>query len=229
VGTVKYPELDKKGQGETGTLVYFKASMTGDEPEDVQQFQAQNTEFPHQSTGDQFFSESQFESYRQLGLHMVRSTFARVTAMQGEQAVAVPKFFGQVRRYCFPPLAVAEGVTTRLADSYSALMKRLSDDSALRYLDHQLLIGAPRHDRPNNPFVLRRGFFLCVDCIQLMENVFADLRLDFRRDGDNPNSAGWMAVFRHWVRQNDIAQAWNAVHGTYNPHFRAFFEGLREQ
>jgi len=26
-----------------------------------------NDRFPHESTGDQFFSESQFESYRKLG------------------------------------------------------------------------------------------------------------------------------------------------------------------
>jgi hypothetical protein len=230
IGKITYREKDK--EPETGWLVYFKASMTGDEPEDVQQFQAQNPEFPHQSTGDQFFGESQFESYRQLGLHMVRSTFARVNAAPDtpiSRTEVVAEFFREVRRYCYPTLAVAEGVTTRLADSYSALMKRLSDDSNLRYLDHQLMIGAPRHDRPNNPFVLRRGFFLCVDFIQLMENVFADLRLDFRRDGDNPNSAGWMAVFRHWVRQEDITEAWKAVRGTYNPHFQAFFESLREE
>jgi hypothetical protein len=27
-----------------------------------------NIDFPHQSTGDQFFDDAQFESYRQLGL-----------------------------------------------------------------------------------------------------------------------------------------------------------------
>jgi hypothetical protein len=29
--------------------------------------------FPHEPTSDQFFSESQFESYRQLGLHTLRT------------------------------------------------------------------------------------------------------------------------------------------------------------
>jgi hypothetical protein len=31
--------------------------------------------FPHETTGDQFFSEDQFESYRRLGRHEVLRTF----------------------------------------------------------------------------------------------------------------------------------------------------------
>jgi len=30
--------------------------------------------FPHQSTGDQWFDESQFESYRALGYHIAKSS-----------------------------------------------------------------------------------------------------------------------------------------------------------
>jgi len=41
--------------------------MHGDEPVDVMNYARSNPEFPHQSTADQFFSESQFESYRVLG------------------------------------------------------------------------------------------------------------------------------------------------------------------
>ena len=37
------------------------------EPRDVLSFAARNTDFPHQTTVDQFFGESQFESYRRLG------------------------------------------------------------------------------------------------------------------------------------------------------------------
>ena len=54
-----------------GTLIYIKASLNGDEPPDVKQYAAMNPSFPHQSTAEQFFNESQFESYRRLGLHIV--------------------------------------------------------------------------------------------------------------------------------------------------------------
>jgi hypothetical protein len=51
----------------------IKASITGDEPADVEEYRREKIEFPQQSTVDQFFSESQFESYRRLGLHEART------------------------------------------------------------------------------------------------------------------------------------------------------------
>ena len=64
VGKINYP-----GGAKPGYLVYVKSSFTGREPYDVKQYRYLHPDFPQQSTGDQFFDESQFESYRQLGLH----------------------------------------------------------------------------------------------------------------------------------------------------------------
>ena len=41
--------------------------MRGDEPADVASYERQHRDFPHESTADQWFTESQFESYRALG------------------------------------------------------------------------------------------------------------------------------------------------------------------
>lgn len=69
LGTIRYP--DRNGNGPvTGTLVYIKSSITGDEPTDVLEYRSRNSSFPHQTTADQFFDESQFESYRKLGYHI---------------------------------------------------------------------------------------------------------------------------------------------------------------
>ncbi len=57
--------------GAPGRLVYFKPVLTGDEENDVRNYKEVSKDFPHESTLDQFFSESQFESYRVLGLHSV--------------------------------------------------------------------------------------------------------------------------------------------------------------
>ena len=65
------------GSGKEGSLLYIKASMTGDEVEYVQEYQARNPKFPHESTGDQFFTEAQFEAYRALGFHIVEDLFVR--------------------------------------------------------------------------------------------------------------------------------------------------------
>jgi len=49
-------------------LIYIKPSDLPDMPMDVRAYRNANDSFPHQPTYDQFFSETQFESYRQLGL-----------------------------------------------------------------------------------------------------------------------------------------------------------------
>lgn len=50
-----------------GVLLYIKPSLLKDIPEDIRQYTKANDTFPHQTTGDQFFDEAQFESYRHLG------------------------------------------------------------------------------------------------------------------------------------------------------------------
>jgi hypothetical protein len=58
--------------GGTSWLVYVKATLMGDEPEDVVQYHRAHPEFPQETTTDQFFDEAQWESYRRLGLHVGR-------------------------------------------------------------------------------------------------------------------------------------------------------------
>ena len=70
VGKITYPDRDYQG-----VLLYMKPTLTGDEPTDVLRYANQDESFPHQSTADQFFDESQFESYRALGKHITRCAF----------------------------------------------------------------------------------------------------------------------------------------------------------
>jgi len=53
----------------SGRLVYIKPSLLDSTPAGVRAYARENAEFPHETTGDQFFSESQFESYHVLGWH----------------------------------------------------------------------------------------------------------------------------------------------------------------
>ena len=74
VGTIQYQgDSNKKG-----FILYIKASMTGDEPTDVLEYKKRCPAFPHESTAEQFFSESQFESYRSLGYHVMTGVMERV-------------------------------------------------------------------------------------------------------------------------------------------------------
>jgi hypothetical protein len=65
VASIDYSAVDRDSQ--PGRLVYLKPIITGDEPPDVTSYASANPSFPHQSTGDQWFDESQTESYRMLG------------------------------------------------------------------------------------------------------------------------------------------------------------------
>src|SRR5262245_33978691 len=67
-------EFDKDAPA--GVLVYLKSSLTGDEDSDLLNFADVQPTFPHDSTADQFFSESQFESYRRLGFHVASIAFS---------------------------------------------------------------------------------------------------------------------------------------------------------
>lgn len=79
VGTIDYMGDGKAEQ--LGHLVYIKSSLTGDEPTDLINFKLQEPAFPHHSTIDQFFNESQFESYRRLGEHIADQTLSKLQNM----------------------------------------------------------------------------------------------------------------------------------------------------
>lgn len=69
LGEITYPDTDERGERLTGTILYIKPSYFGEcdgLPVDVLAYARGSASFPHESTADQFFSESQFESYRRL-------------------------------------------------------------------------------------------------------------------------------------------------------------------
>ncbi len=83
-GKIRYPETpaDQPSQeSNEGEILYIKSSLTGaakynnivlpSEPADVVNFKFMHKHFPHDTTANQWFTESQFESYRRLGYHVI--------------------------------------------------------------------------------------------------------------------------------------------------------------
>jgi len=93
---IRYSAVDGTDPAHDGTLVYFKPTLHGRGlpiPADVYSYARKHSQFPHESTADQWFSESQFESYRMLGLHAV-------TQVSGDLASSdFEKFLANVRDY----------------------------------------------------------------------------------------------------------------------------------
>jgi hypothetical protein len=79
LGTIHYPAKvgETHEHDSTGVLLYVKSSFTGDESDYIVDYKRRHSDFPHETTLDQFFSEEQFEVYRALGFHAVNSAFNR--------------------------------------------------------------------------------------------------------------------------------------------------------
>ena len=89
VGIIRYPCVVDPDTGaqvrpaEIGFLVVLKSSIIGDESVPILNYRQDNPEFPHQTTGDQFFDDDQFESYRALGSSPPTSPSAKCRTPRG--------------------------------------------------------------------------------------------------------------------------------------------------
>jgi hypothetical protein len=75
IGRIRYSVVDGSVAPD-GVIVYVKPACYGHEPRDIYEYFKRSETFPHESTADQFFSESQFESYRMLGAHTMEKLCA---------------------------------------------------------------------------------------------------------------------------------------------------------
>jgi len=238
VGTIHY-ERAHAGMP-SGVIIYLKSSLTGDEPTDVQRYAAAHAAFPHESTAEQWFTESQFESYRALGHHVALQSIG-VLGDRRVWADARPEdLFVQMREHWYPPSRfVAESFTKHTA-TYTALLGTLRTDPFLRFLDAQvfpewtdLMEAATGRVVEPVPWSLalglpdskderRAGFYFCNEVIQLMEDAYVDLNLE--ADHDHPDNRGWMNLFRHWSWSGMFRATWAISASIYGARFQRFCE-----
>src|SRR5262245_13067443 len=97
IGRIHYSEVDGGRPAEIdGFLLYIKPAIYGSEPADVQNYARANVAFPHESTGDQMFSENQFESYRALGFHEVSEIAPKGAS---ESKIDLKEMFERIEKY----------------------------------------------------------------------------------------------------------------------------------
>lgn len=103
---VLYPKGPDDSPGEVGYLLYMKLSLTGNEGEYLKRFKLDEPTFPHHSTADQFFSETQFEAYRSLGEHIGEKMFLPAIIGPTDQTnVQMEDWFRQLGRSLLRPIA----------------------------------------------------------------------------------------------------------------------------
>jgi hypothetical protein len=249
IGRICYDPNDRT---KDGTLVYLKSSWTGDEPTDLLQYRAANPGFPHESTGDQFFSESQFESYRKLGRHVAKTCFEasvmflRQTnpglvdagerapgAVAPTQTVFLSRFATTLRQYWAPLTEGSDTEFVRNTETLVGIWKDVQTLSELHWME-RIILPSPGSDLSGrlkreewpvdalSPGQQRAGRFLCQRLFQLMENVYLDL--DLARTTSEEDNSGWMNLFRHWARFSFVELEWKAAKPTFGERFTAFWD-----
>jgi predicted acylesterase/phospholipase RssA len=106
VGKITYAE----GYAEPSWLIYLKPTYFYEKaPIDVRSYGKVNSTFPHETTLDQWFGESQFESYRRLGEFLMSKLYDEqlpkmpALASDGASGHTLAQFFAAVRSAPAPP------------------------------------------------------------------------------------------------------------------------------
>jgi hypothetical protein len=75
-GVIDYKAADGDGTC-NGTILYIKPALHWTEPAGIASYARAHETFPHETTTDQWFTESQFESYRSLGFEIAKDILDR--------------------------------------------------------------------------------------------------------------------------------------------------------
>ncbi len=139
-------EPDRREDELDGWLLYIKPSLNGTEPADVFNYGKLHPAFPHESTGNQFYSEVQFESYRALGSHIFDSVIglARQASAPASGELTLPDLIAAIRAASKEPTAIApmlrqEGTEERPPKRWFEGLKERAEESPSNLEVGQLL------------------------------------------------------------------------------------------
>jgi hypothetical protein len=238
VGAIQYDDVD--GSGVIGTLLFIRSSLTGDEDADIRNYAINNPIFPHHSTADQFFDETQFECYRALGYHIGMSVFQEavdealrdVSRTKRTKRANKPdeyrlfnrRLFAALRR-TWAPLSTNSraGFVTTCRD-YLVATAALRDRRELRPLSTELFPELERLPRQQKLSAEDKSAEIHeVDyLLQVME--LAWLENDLERQYPHPVNRGWMNVLRRWSTTAAFHDYWSVLRTQYSRKFVEFCE-----
>lgn len=207
VGEIKYKKNNIVGP-DKGYLIYLKASMNGYESTSILQYKATHPDFPHETTGDQFYAEDQFECYRSLGKEITGELFGKIGNIDN-----MVEFAEKLNTINAPQL-VNETQFICHADRLVEIWKQLGTDKNLELLADEL---CPSESAPNHAV-----FYMCNEMIQLMENVYLDLNLE--ETWNHPDNEGWRELFIGWAMNPYLNRVWEKTKRTYGERFIFFWD-----
>jgi GNAT superfamily N-acetyltransferase len=225
VGTISYdPRGDRK---DTAILLYFKPTLTGDEPADITQYRTRNEDFPHESTGDQFYDEAQWESYRRLGEHAAHTALRYVERDRNSDRLSPEAIFNGARFEWYQSPERRNERILELTDRLSELEGQLREQGPPKLL-REMYPELETMDQAGTLGALMTTEEMCatlhflVQIMQLMEDVWATCQLDTHFT--DPNNLGWMNTFQRWAYTPSFRLWWPLLKSMYGSKFRRFME-----
>lgn len=209
VGRIAY------SNGSLGHLILLKASITGDENVAVAQYRSLHPTFPHESTANQFFSEDQFESYRRLGQHILRTSFR--IAKPGDHLVELSERLADT----VVPSGCASEIFLKHSRAMDRIWERARESPALHRLMNELM-GTENAGETVLPPPPNEHTLFVLQLIQFMESVFLDLRLD--DFWEHPDNRGWAILFMRWARHPRFRAVWEEARRAFGIRFEYFCE-----
>jgi hypothetical protein len=225
VGTISY---DPRGDGkDNAVLLYLKPALTGDEPCDITQYRTRNEEFPHESTGDQFYDEAQWESYRRLGEHATRSALRFVERMSKGDARSADEVFNGARWEWYQSPERREERILELTGRLAAFERQLRQEAPPNLvremypeLDHLGLKKSKTKELSADE--TGKTLHFLTQMLQLMEDVWLAAYLETH--WNDPNNLGWMNTFQRWAYTPSFRPWWPILKPMYGRKFRRFME-----
>ena len=208
VGKIKY------SNGSIGYLIYLKASVTGDEDIGIAQYRSSHPSFPHETTANQFFTEDQFESYRKLGLHIVHH------ALRGSQPGDDPLSVAEKLADVTAPTGVASEAFLKHTNALQHKWEEFRKAEDLYAFVEELM--SPRPPQQGTSILSPDELCMALELVQLMEDVYMDLRLD--DFWEHPDNRGWAIMFMRWARSPRFQAAWAQTRRTFGIRFEYFCE-----
>jgi hypothetical protein len=222
VGTITYPE----DPGTHGFVVYIKSSLTGDEPADVLNYKKEDSVFPHDSTVNQWFSESQFESYRRLGHHVAFSVFE--PALAHRESCECQTFKGRDNYYLnlwkiwWAPTPEMDRFTAAHTARYEDLLAKARTDKDIPGFFDAMFSAQADWKTGHSVDQIAAATRFSSELIEFIFTIFNQLDLVLPEKRTHPYALGWSLIFNKWSKIDVVQDGWKRYRGSYSPSFQKF-------
>lgn len=219
--------------GAVGTLLVFKPTLVGTEPPDVRQYKERNAGFPAESTGDQFYDEAQWESYRRLGEFAAETAFNFALAPTYRNAPAqerVAKVFSMARAEWLPKPADLPERIAHFSQRAAQLDAYISDPAfgdAFQEVYREIATvhkpsPAESEARVESESRIALSLPTVRQAVLFMEETYYSWNLETTYN--LPMNLGVMNYFARWAYAEPFRAWWPILKSMYSPQFARFME-----